>query len=415
MSKLLPLIFLFYCFHFTTTQGQNLSPDQLNFLQENSKIIYENEIKPGGNWQPVLDAVKDKNIVLLGEFTHGAGEIFLSRNELIKELHEKLGFNTILFESGIGELAYVDLKRADLSPTRMTYGFFGGWRTQEWKDLMAYLKKKNISVGGFDVQRTGGAFKVLLKEVAQKENLDSTIYIDLEKRFGRVGQRLRKRKMQYDSVKIETHQLIHDYKTIYQLFKQSSESSEMKEYSLQTLLNRIAYLKYRLQFLKDKDWNQRWLFRDSMMAENIIWLSENRFKNEKLIIGAHNFHISKQNEKEAVMGEFLKESFGSQMYALGVFGGKGFYNNNAGKPKEMLPADSTHLDIKHIINQSNGFTTFLNIPKNQHSNNNWLFDPIIVNDSFIDLSSSSSLILAKCFDGILLIDEVSPPKKMQDH
>ena len=80
------------------------------------------KLETGGT---LLDAVKNYKIVLLGEFNHGSKEIFLTRNELVKELHRKLDFDVILFESGIGEVGAIGIERELLSKEQMTNGFFG--------------------------------------------------------------------------------------------------------------------------------------------------------------------------------------------------------------------------------------------------------------------------------------------------
>ena len=52
--------------------------------------------------------------------------------------------------------------------------------------------------------------------------------------------------------------------------------------------------------------------RDKFMAENIKWIYEN-YENPKIIVSAHNFHISKWNK--IMMGNHLNEEFGEN-YAL---------------------------------------------------------------------------------------------------
>ncbi|MGB5554717.1 MAG: hypothetical protein WBM83_08685, partial [Flavobacteriaceae bacterium] len=48
-----------------------------------------------------LSPLKNSKIVLLGEQTHGDGAVFDKKVELIKALHEQLGFNIVVFESGM--------------------------------------------------------------------------------------------------------------------------------------------------------------------------------------------------------------------------------------------------------------------------------------------------------------------------
>ena len=111
------------------------------------------------------------------------------------------------------------------------------------------------------------------------------------------------------------------------------------------------------------------------------------------------------------MGEFLVRDFGDDMYVLGTFAKEGTYLNNSGRPESLSKPDSTSLDIKHIIDTGGVKMSFLDLPIKMSVGSKWLQEPIIINDTFIDLSNSNRLILSKCFDGLLLIDTVSPPIK----
>ncbi len=410
------MLICFWSLYTPFIQGQELSKDQLHFLTKNAANIGLDSTYSNGDWHVLDTHLKDKSLVLLGEFTHGTGEIFTARNDLIKYLHNQHGFNTILFEAGIGEMAEIELSRADLNPKQMTYGFFRNWQSLEFQELMKYVQSEAIAIAGYDVQKFGRGFQRLLKIVAEDYQIDTTLYVNLEQQFNQVSRKLTNRKTVYDSVYQETSQLIGRYQTLHErlLKEEPKKLSEAFLVSQKTLLNRINYLKYRLQFLKDKDWNARWAARDSCMADNVNWLCQNIFPGEKIIIIGHNFHIARYNEKEAVMGEFLKEQYDSEMYVIGIFGGKGSYRNNRGQEETMEAPDSTHLDIKHIIGNLEGSCNFLDIPKEQTAESNWLFEKITANDTFIDLSSSKQLILSKHYDGILLIDEVSMQKFEDD-
>ena len=144
-----------------------------------------------------------------------------------------------------------------------------------------------------------------------------------------------------------------------------------------------------------------------MMAINVNWLLDNFYPDEKVIVYAHNFHIAKYNEKEEVMGEYLSKTMSDEMYSVGFFAGSGTYRSN----ESLSPPDSTRLDIKHIISQLDAGINFLHIPKSRKKGNEWLYQPIVVNDTFIDLSSSHTMTLSKQFDGLILIDKISFAKK----
>ncbi|MFZ1717364.1 MAG: erythromycin esterase family protein [Saprospiraceae bacterium] len=392
--------------------GQNLTSDQLIYLNNTVNTICNDTILSKSNWQSLKTAIKDKRIVLLGEPNHGSKEIFKLRNDLIRFLHNNAGFNTVLFESGIGELVAIDIDRSNLTDAQMTHGFFGSWRTSEFRDLMGYIKSSGMSIAGFDVQRTGSTFEPWLNTLASNKMLDIVHYKTLEDRYGLLQRKLTTRNIVYDSVYTTTQDLVKDYQHVYELMVKSRpvDTSKMFVLVLRTIVNRVIYLQYMLQFVKDGDWHSRWAARDLAMAENIKWLKEYIFKNEKLIVVAHNFHVARDNPNEQVMGAILAQAYSTLMYTVGVFAGTGEYADNTGNRIKMAPPDSTTLDIKHVIGSLPGFVGFLDVPKIKDETNDWLYRNITINDSFIDLAGSNSMVLAKQFDGLLFIKMISMPE-----
>jgi erythromycin esterase len=252
----------------------------------------------------------------------------------------------------------------------------------------------------------------VLREVAIKYAIDSAHIQHLEERYGRISKELANRKVEYDSVVHKTKALIFDYQALYEELKQYGvDSLKMLQFSLVTLQNRIRFLSYMLAFAKDKDWGKRWAARDLAMAANIEWLCEEVFKDEPVVVIGHNYHIARFNEKESTMGEILARKYGGKMYALGVFAGAGSFHDNAGKEVQMLPPDSASLDIKHVISSLNGTVNFLDIPQKRKPGSDWLDHEITINDTFINLNQGNRMVLSHCFDGLLLIDKVSPPDK----
>ena len=393
--------------------AQNITASQLDFLKKNAVDLNIDKASSDYGWNDTASKIGGKKFVLIGEFNHGSREVFLLRNEFIQYLHKKLGYEVILFEAGIGELIYLDLNKQSLSPNQMTAGFFSGWRTKEFRALMEYVKEEGLSVSGFDVQRTGRSFEKLLIELSIIAQTDSLEYIRMEKEFGELKRGLPNRKIEYtDSIQLKTEELINDYEKAHAQLLNSTVQLPLKEsmFVLKTFENRIGYLDYMLEFKKFKNWNKRWAARDSLMAENIIWLSEKIYRDQKIIIVGHNYHISKYNEKEAVMGRFLNKRYPNEMYSIGVYARSGQYLGNYGDVKELSVADSNKLDIKHIIAKLDHETSFINIPDGLEGGSEWLHSPIITNDTFIDLSNSNSLILSKAYDGLFLLKEISIPQ-----
>ena len=177
---------------------------------------------------------------------------------------------------------------------------------------------------------------------------------------------------------------------------------------LNTIENRRAYLDYFLEFKKNNNYTVRWAARDSIMASNILWFAEHIYPNEKLIITAHNFHIAKYNEKELTLGEVLFEKYPDEIYAIGVFGGEGELANNSRVPEKLTPPTESN-DIKRFVQNSPAQNTFIHIPPTSKKGGEWLYQEVIVNDSFLDLYGGKTLVPGKSYDGLIFIKKISPP------
>lgn len=178
---------------------------------------------------------------------------------------------------------------------------------------------------------------------------------------------------------------------------------------IRTVSNRLAYLDYFMDFKRTNDYRARWAARDSLMAANTFWLVNELYPGKKVIISAHNFHISKYNEKERAMGEILTKQLGKELYSIGVFGGKGSYANNGRKPEKMSLSKAKH-DIQQIVLGAPHEISIFPIPDTPKAGQNWLFEPILVDHSFISLENDRELIPAKAFDAVIGIKKISPPE-----
>jgi erythromycin esterase-like protein len=412
MTLPLKLIAILLILVSSNINGQVLSTDQRAFLDQYSVDLSGSELLDG--FEQIKAEIADKRFVLIGEFNHGSREVFLLRNKLIAYLNDSCSFDVLLFESGIGELIDPDFNKDVLSPKQMTYGLLGGWRTKEFEQLMELIKERKLSMAGFDVQRSGSSFERTLDGVAETSNIDTILFYSLEDRFGQLKSLLSNRRVSYhDSIRLKANELIADYDQLYAALLEVEAMTSVKKFllALKTVQNRIRFLTYMLDFKEGNDWNKRWAARDSLMAENVIWLAENIYPNQKIIVIGHNFHISKHNGKEEVMGEFLLRKYPNQMYSIGVYAKSGSYLGNYGDENKMTAAAAEQLDIKHIIEALNVEVSYLHIPKQLTIGAEWLYQKIVTNDTFVDLSNSNSVNLSKHFDGLLLLQNVSIPEK----
>ena len=109
----------------------------LLWCQDNAYPVHQIAVNDLDQWSDLAAlgaSLEGRSRVLLGEFSHGSGEVNLLKNRLIRYLHEEHGFEVLLFESGVGELIAFDLLRHRLSARSMLGGLIGPWHTREYVD-----------------------------------------------------------------------------------------------------------------------------------------------------------------------------------------------------------------------------------------------------------------------------------------
>lgn len=117
--------------------------------------------------KPFADAIGNARIVALGEQTHGGREEYLLKTRLLKFLHEKMGFDVLLLESGLYDMARLaerverGEKLDDIAPGSV---FFMYANTAEGRGMLQYFDRqralgKPMALGGIDSQHTGETSK----------------------------------------------------------------------------------------------------------------------------------------------------------------------------------------------------------------------------------------------------------------
>ena len=58
-------------------------------------------------------------------------------------------------------------------------------------------------------------------------------------------------------------------------------------------------------------------YRDRAMADNVRWLTTQKYPQQKIVLWAHDGHIGAFTAGHRSMGSYLRETYGSKLYALG--------------------------------------------------------------------------------------------------
>lgn len=111
---------------------------------------------------PLADAIGQARVVQLGEPGHGAGSCFRAKSRIVKFLHQRLGFDVVIWEAGLYDvaLAQAAMCGADDAMTAARRGIFSLWSVAaEVQPLFEYIKASQATVrplemAGFDMQVT---------------------------------------------------------------------------------------------------------------------------------------------------------------------------------------------------------------------------------------------------------------------
>ncbi|WP_162796221.1 erythromycin esterase family protein [Pedobacter namyangjuensis] len=417
MSK--NLLVLFFIFITLQTYGQKKIKD---FVEKNINTIrtIEPDSLDFSDLEVFGKAIDDSKIVMLGEQDHGDAPTFLAKTRLIKYLHEKKGFNVLAFESDFFALNNgwdkLEKQKAKID-TFLQKNIFSIWTNCKQCDNLFYnyipksFEDKNpITITGFDSQVHGqhsNTLKIFIDDFLKAKGISFVNAKSYQSSFlpfidsTRISKDLAKHRL-----------FINQIDTIFNQLPKSLEGS----FEFLVLHNLQESCKSSISFLtKGKDYME---IRDRQMAENLKWLVNNKFPNQKIIVWAHSEHILKNknlikpvfsNENWTNMGHFFTRDslLNSQTYILGFSSKLGTagritnpktYNVSSLKKNSFETWIDDHtkyafIDFKKIRGLSPKSTEYFNMKGKHHGYN--------------------EAVWIEVFDGIFYIRDMYPCEKIK--
>ncbi|MGY4383477.1 erythromycin esterase-like protein [Pedobacter sp. UYP24] len=260
--------------------------------------------------QKIPDSVQ---IIALGEVSHGNYGPIAYKTAMIKYLIKKKGFRKILFEqSDLMGLRTIRNYLNNSGRTDTTYisswvrkGMFTQAGTSGYLDLFKWIKDYNlqypkdmVEVMGFEIGTEKGAIDFILNNYIipfDVKKSQSIIYklnaniSDADKIF------LIQRWFGDNQLALKAHLSIQSFKWL--------------QYYIKNAVGGVNYLKNRAVDTT-KNSNVSNLHRDSLLAENVLFLSG----KEKTIVSAHNAHVIRTQWK--YMGTYLNQFFKGKYYVI---------------------------------------------------------------------------------------------------
>ncbi|GIN09418.1 putative hydrolase YbfO [Shouchella clausii] len=303
------------------------------------------------------DVFKEKKIIFLGENGHGVSEIQKLKIKMVEYLHEQFGFNKIVFEGGMGEIAIANHNKHQLSTKSFLMDSLPEvWHTKELLELFKIIQNRELTAFGIDIQYQNHSLHDYIFPILDKYNHGlANDFSDAEKTVDTITARtfMRKKmlstKKRLDLIYGRVYAFLTDMKQEVMLNHVIDEATYM--FMLRAIENRMNLLELCLM-----NFNMYSYYRDKYMFEHLSFLV-NKWPEEKFIIWAHNYHIRKNNSlsqgwlNEKSLGEFYSERYNNS-YHLGIYMKEGSAANNKGKPYNIKSHSKNSLE-NHLFSTNN--------------------------------------------------------------
>ncbi|MCB0704308.1 MAG: erythromycin esterase family protein [Saprospiraceae bacterium] len=284
--------------------------------------------------------VNNASIIALGESTHGTREFFQLKHRLLKYSVEELGVRVFAIEDHQLVVRGVNkyVMGGEGTARSSMYGMLGVWQTKEVHDLIEWIRKYNdlhpsdkVEFVGFDIQNHSLAidslYTYLDRRIPDLLNPVKTLLKDL-KANGAMSYSVS------DSVKLNW------YVNSQKVLKMVSEQTEKELINARSRTDSLdinwglQYANLIKQFAEHTYKGHESLYRDIAMAENVSWIQKVYKPECKILIWAHDVHISRGEHPDSArniyggksMGAHLSKKYGGLYKSFGLSTHQGEYS-----------------------------------------------------------------------------------------
>jgi erythromycin esterase len=319
------------------TRGLSGVPGEVTAWMKSAAIPLQGTSPEGGveDMEPLGAAIGDARIVAMGEETHGTHEFFQLKHRMLKYLVEKKGFTVFGLEANWPEsLAINDyVVNGNGDPAEALDGlYFWTWNTEEMLDMIRWMRKynadpkhtKKVKFFGFDMQVAHVAARNAQMYLEKVDAVEGKAAAAL---FAPVSNAARERESATIKPKIFWQKMEERIEYLIEQFE-----SRKKAYLGASSMEEWALARHNLEIVREAaeqysvDQSGSISPRDQAMAENVKWILDQEGPEAKMMIWAHNGHVSTAplGDGES-MGMALRKMYGDEMVVCGLSFGQGSF------------------------------------------------------------------------------------------
>lgn len=384
--------------------------------------------------KPLIDAIGNARIVVLGEATHSEGTAAAAKARLAIFLHQRMGFDVLAWEAGVLDCAAMDRAMRDpkITPAAAAQRMMrGGWDSLEQTQALfeyasaTWQTARPLRMAGFDGERPPHGsrhFAEALAELSKAGALDLTDQMEhqLEKFADRAFGYIRSdSKPATDAERAAQLDAVHGV-------LETLDRPETTRRMSPTLLGRIRAAIHqglaseeRKQNSATQNWDVVEHPRDPTMARSFRWLADHEFAGKRIIVWAATAHLTRNTKtlepveanfdySEAEhMGDTVARDYGSDLYTIAVTSYHGTLGRVSaegdGRTSPLEPAPAGSFDaLAHAANQPYLFVDLRGAPQGS-----WLAGPFVARPlGYIPTRA----VWKDVIDAFLFIDRAEPER-----